>query len=280
MCDLPRVTTLFLATLIVLVLSGCQSMTTAQRELCANPDNIDAVLGGSICFGITTNKDESVVSSPVLVVFLHGDLSRDGHAYQMVPAATDTMLRWRSDVVSVMMLRPGYSDGANKRSTGPLYGRRDFYTGHTTAAIAEAIKTLRAHHQARRVVLVGFSGGAAIAGIIIGRQPDTVDAALLAACPCDLRAWLRSRPDVNKGSSLSPLDYADKVPDETEVIAITGDHDNNTLPRFARTYIDTLKKNGVPAEFIEAIYGTHAWQSFEGSVEYWDALSNLIAGHG
>ena len=80
------------------------------------------------------------------------------------------------------MLRPGYFDSNGKKSSGYDYGRKDSYTSKYVDAIANALSTLKKHYRAKKLVVMGYSGGAAIAGVIIGRTPGIVDAAVLVSC--------------------------------------------------------------------------------------------------
>ena len=50
--------------------------------------------------------------------------------------------------------------------------------------------------------------------------------------------------------SLSAKDYIAKIPvDSAKVVAITGDKDDNTLPRFGRECIEKMKASGIDARF-------------------------------
>jgi pimeloyl-ACP methyl ester carboxylesterase len=61
----------------------------------------------------------------------------------------------------------------------------DNWNATNTDAIANAIGALKRRYHARKVVVVGHSGGAAIAANILGRHPELIDAALLVSCPYD-----------------------------------------------------------------------------------------------
>ncbi len=87
------------------------------------------------------------------------------------------------------MIRPGYFDDQGNTSEGANFGRRDSYTPTSIAAIAGAIATSKARYHPRRLVLVGHSGGTAIAGVMLGKYPHLADAAVLVSCPCDLDRW-------------------------------------------------------------------------------------------
>jgi pimeloyl-ACP methyl ester carboxylesterase len=136
-------------------------------------------------------------------------------------------------------------------------GGGDNYTAHNVDAVANALQALKTKHGARRVVVVGYSGGAATAGVILGRYPELIDRAVLIACPCDLtvrrQAW--SKNTVRR--SISPHEVASSVFKTVQVTAITGDADVNTTSAQVTGYIATLKASGVKARYIEVPKATH-----------------------
>ena len=60
---------------------------------------------------------------------------------------------------------------------------------------------------------------------------------------------------------------ARKVSRATRVIAVTGSRDDNTLPRFAESYIGLARQAGVPAQMIVQSGATHDWSSLQGTVD-------------
>ena len=187
----------------------------SEQKACEEPDNRTRVTGGGECLVIWTYDKSLNLQHPTLVVFLHGDKSRGG------PVSWELRLtRNFADpgTVSVALIRPGYPDAFGGRSTGDNYGRRDSYTPHNIDAVAEAIGKLKDHHDATKLVLVGYSGGAAYTGVIIGRHPGLVDAALLIACPCNIHQWRSQQGRRPWKRSRSPHLYARRVPLTTRVI--------------------------------------------------------------
>jgi pimeloyl-ACP methyl ester carboxylesterase len=198
----------------------------------------------------------SLSARPVLVIVLHGDLFNPTPSYQYAfaqaltqgfdaPAVPDRV-RARlgehpdvHDVVAAGLLRPGYTDNAGDQSDGDRGDARgDNFTADVTDAVAAAIRTLKERYKARRVVMVGHSGGATITAIVLGRHPGLADAALLVACGCGATR------------SLQPLDFVSKVRRDIVVRLLVGDQDEVTPPELSQRYAGALQKRGVDAQVV------------------------------
>ncbi|MBI5163699.1 MAG: prolyl oligopeptidase family serine peptidase [Magnetospirillum sp.] len=255
-------------------LMGCAAGEgTAQRGQdgsCTKADQIEYVSGGSECLAIKTYAPSNLDSDTVLIVSLHGDKSNGrpiSHEYDTPEKLAD------SKTISVAMLRPGYDDKFGKRSSGHSYGRRDNYTAHNVDAIAEAIRNLKKHHKASKVVLAGYSGGANISGVILGRHPDVADGAVLLACNCDIPRWRAAMSSWQ--NSLSAHEFVGGIPATTRIIAVTGDRDTNTDVSLAKSYVTRLKERGIPSEFRVAVGVNH--DTGLSSPEYMNAVKDMVA---
>ena len=197
-----------------------------------------------------------VSARPTLVIALHGDVFDPTPSYQYAfaqaltrgfdaPAIPDRV-RARlgtdlevNDVVAAGLLRPGYTDNAGDRSDGQRgEARGDNYTPEVVDAVATAVRVLAQRFMARRVVLVGHSGGATIAAVVLGRHPDVADAALLLACGC------------GETRSLQPLDVVRGVRSDVTVRLLVGAEDAVTPADQSRRYAEVLRQRGVDAQVI------------------------------
>ncbi len=230
--------------LFVLFLA-CSS--AARADCPPNSSIADWVFGGKLCQAAATFGAETAGPSPVLIVVVHGDISDGGRATYHVAFARTLA---RPGAVVVALTRPGYTDDRGRTSEGNTYRRRDNYSRDNIAGVGGAIAALRAHYQPRRVIYVGHSGGAAIGGVLIGRTPKLIDAAVLVSCPCDIARWLHERRKPLWRASLSPSVYAARVPRETRVTVIAGGADTNTFPAQAEDYARGLMRRGVDARFV------------------------------
>jgi len=210
-----------------------------------------------------------------MVVFIHGDGSRGGASDYLFPTAETY---GAPGVVAVGLIRPGYYDSSDNRSTGESYRREgDGYKPHIVDAVAAALRNLKSHFGAARVVLAGHSGGAAISGVIMGKYPGLADAAVLAACPCNVPEWRVLRRGRNNWTeSLSPHDFIDGIAEGAEIVAITGGGDRNTGPILAREYVEAVTARGIKARFIKLPDVSH--NGAARSDAFKDAVRRLVAG--
>lgn len=232
-----------LAFCLLVFLAACQT-TTAKT--CA-PDDKTGVAAGSECLIIETTGTAS--TNPTLIVFIHGDGSRGGPSDYMFKNARSY---GTDNVVSIGLIRPGYFDSDGHYSSGNSYRENDIYRVDVIDSITNAVKSLKKHYKAKRIVLVGHSGGAAISGIILGRSPGLIDTVVLAACPCDVPRWREMRRGYNTWTqSLSPHDFAKDIPNDARIIALTGEYDDNTRTVLAHDYVGSLRTRGIDATYIE-----------------------------
>ncbi len=247
-----------------------------RKQACAAPDMLNRVKGKNFCLAIRTYGADAAGPTPTLVVVLHGDMSSGGAPEYHMNIARRLA---KPGVVAVGLIRPGYASKDERASDGAP-SHFDHYTAENIDAVADAVAKLKAHHKAAQVVLIGHSGGAATAGVVIGRHPGVADRALLISCPCDIPRWREMRRRSAWFSSLSPHDYADKVPATAKVIAITGDHDDNTDVELARDYVAKLAKRGVAARFIAIPGASHNInKKMYETAEYAAALKDIVAGN-
>ncbi len=235
---------------VAFLLSSCQ--TTASKP-CV-PDNISRVDGNGECLVMKAFGNATTVDT--MVIFIHGDGSGGGASDYLYSRA---QRYGTGNVLGVGLIRPGYFDSYGNTSEGQNYRYDgDGYKPHIVDAVAGAVKNLKAHYKVKRVFLVGHSGGAAISGVILGRFPELVDSAVLAACPCHVPDWRIMRRGQNSWTqSLSPHEFAAAIPTSAKVIAITGSNDSNTQPVIAREYVETLKARGLDASFIDVPGTSH-----------------------
>jgi pimeloyl-ACP methyl ester carboxylesterase len=241
------------------------------NTLCPNADSINLVYAGLECLVIKTYGVPAPGSNK-LIVFIHGDVSSGGPANYLdayAPAYAG------SGVISVRLLRPGYFDDTGATSTGDNFGRIDNYTERNIQAVAQALAVLRVRYNASQLLVVGHSGGAAIAATILGRHPAIIDSAFLAACPCDLRAWRTFRGSAWP-RSLSPLEWTSAIPINTRVIAMTGTADTQVPLVYSQTYIDALRARNLSARQESVPGAEHGASTLFTTQQVQQAITSLV----
>ena len=205
---------------------------------------------------VTNNEKNALPNSRVLIVLLHGD-SGGGLGQRHIDRwakAANNLSGLNQDIV--FLVRPGYSSPVGD-SSGWANQRDDDYTAENVERVATALQNLKAKYQASKILLIGHSGGAAIAALILGRHPTALDGAILLGCPCDVPVWRQHR-GLQRGrqtpwpNSLNPMDVVDKIPTNKVVLAITGAQDDNTLPKFASEWTTAARARGISAKFLLA----------------------------
>lgn len=256
---------------IVLALAA----SSAVAAPCASDDFTARVGGVDACLLVKPFGATGPATAGTMLVWLHGDVSSGGPAtYHFAPAQQAAADLGADRVLSVAVVRPGYPGDDGQASTGDLSGRADHYTRRNVEEVAAVVRRLKAHYRPDRMILVGHSGGAATAAILLGLDPALAQGAVLAACPCELGAWRAGRRAWSR--SENPLRWADRVSPQATVLALTGADDDNTSPELARTYVRALAERGVKAEFQLVPGATH--NGVFRSQALRDAVKRLVEG--
>ena len=246
--------------------------TTASADPCATDDFETRVSGVSQCLLM---RRYGPADPAAMVVWLHGDVSSGGPASYHFPIAQKAAGDLASQrVLSVALVRPGYPDGSGESSTVSFTngGRSDHYTKDNVSEVGAAIEKLRARYKPKTVILVGHSGGAATAAVLLGMKPQLAEGAVLVSCPCEITRWRAGRRAWDR--SENPLAWAGKVPASTRVIALTGTNDDNTGQELSTLYVAALAARGIDAVFAPIAGATH--NSAFRSPKVTDAISKLI----
>lgn len=249
------------------------SAVACQAESCTELPASRSVPDGQGCLAAVRISD-SQGAPRVVVALVHGD-ARGVLDQRQVDRWNDIgrSLAGQGRAV-VFLVRPGYRSPAGD-SSGYAHPRDDDYTALNVERLAQALRELRRQSGAQHVVLVGHSGGAALAALVLGIHPDAADGALLLACPCDLPPWREHRgrqrnSDQTWRRSLNPLDAVDGLHAGAPVHVAVGDRDDNTLPEFSRRWADAAAARGVPVTFELAPGHRHE------SLQHWSLLPRRL----
>lgn len=216
-----------------------------------------------------------LIAAKTLIVMLHGDGEGQlGHRQIDRWTAIGRSLS-APDRNVFFMIRPGYQTPVGN-SSGWANPKDDDYTAENIARVAGALASLKSTHKAEKLLLVGHSGGAATSALVLGKHPTVADAALLLGCPCDVPRW-RNHRNAQRGrggpwtNSLNPLDYISTIPSGTRVMAVTGSQDDNTLPEFAKRWVEKASSSGVHARYADAPDLNHS------SIQQWPDIHSKVS---
>jgi pimeloyl-ACP methyl ester carboxylesterase len=229
-----------------LLLALLAAPAVAAAAPCPNEDFETTVSGQDGCLLM---RRYGSATPETMLVWLHGNVSTGGPANSHIRVAQKAADDLGTDrVLSVALVRPGYPDGTGAYSSGSDNGRADNWTQPVVAEIGKVVARLGDRFRPKAVILIGHSGGAAIAATLLGMKPELAAAAILIGCPCDMQAWRAGRSRTPWRSE-DPMNWVSSIAAGTRVIALTGSLDTTTAPSLAGDYVARLRSRGVDAEF-------------------------------
>lgn len=247
---------------VSIIFSKCHNNDT--NNICSAKDSLHWVSTSTGCLHIYTYKSNKILSKPNLVIVIHGDapFNKPGYQYLMAKKIAER----NSNCITIGLLRPGYTDPDGSTSDGKKgLTTGDNYTEEVINSITEAIEHFKTLYHPNKIILVGHSGGAAISADIIGLKPGLIDKAVIVSCPCNVPRWRnymgKQQPENpawrDSVRSISPMDVADKISTNTEVIIISGMKDNIAPTQLSADYYNELKTNGIKSRLIKVPYQGH-----------------------
>lgn len=151
--------------------------------------------------------------SAVLTIYVEGD----GLAYSEPGLASDDPTPLHAVALELALRHPAAAVAYLARpcqfqQTLPPQCRQAYWTARRYSPevvedMAQAVEQLKAEAMAKQVVLVGYSGGGAIAALVASRRHDVARLVTVAA-NVDTEAWVRLRQLQPLAGSLNPADQA------------------------------------------------------------------------
>ena len=152
-----------------------------------------------------------------LHVYIEGDglawLDRQTPSFAPTPADPVGLRLAMADAgaSAVYLARPcQYTLGTDFRNCHPRYWTSHRFAPELVDAMDQALDQLQRVRGAHRLVLVGYSGGAAIAALLAARRHDVVGLVTVAGV-LDVQAWTRSQRLSVLSGSLDPRDIAPQL---------------------------------------------------------------------
>ena len=260
------------------VLLGCVSAPELDANgECLHEDFENRISAAGQCLVLDTYKSPKAETKPLLVVFVHGDgLGNRGHRWvqRFRDAIPDIPER---NLVIVALTRPGYQNGRELSTGQNHYREGDAYRPYIVKSVAGAIMRLAKHHDAKKIAVIGHSGGGTILGAGLGTEPTfRPDLSVMVASTFNVPKWVAYRGFRRwpTAKSLSPHKFTADVPTTVEVVVITGSSDSNAIPELAREYVDLMKRDGKNARFVEVDGAGH--NGIMRDERLWTMLSGML----
>lgn len=207
------------------------------------------------------------VTADVLTIYVEGD----GMAWLSPSRPSDdpTPLRpvalelalLHSHGTAVYLARPcQYVQGDERRGCATPYWTDHRFSAEAVEAASEAIDALKQRYRASRLVLVGYSGGGAIAALVAARRQDVVRLVTVAG-NLDPLAWTRLHDLPPLAGSLNPADAWQRLQDIPQVHFV-GAEDTNVPQAVANAYAARFPADKRPdIRVIDGASHTCCWAS-------------------
>ncbi len=205
----------------MLVLSDCVDLSPQTRwqhaELLTNAAGWEKLHIPTDTFILTAYAPKTLLAADPLIVYIEGDgfawislteISDDPTPFN--PVGLELALR-HPEGSAIYLARPcqfiAESDNQNCKKTYWTDGR---FSTEVIRSTSQAISELMKRFGARKVILVGYSGGGAVAALVAA-QRDDVEKLVTVAGNLDHRAWTEMHHDTPLKNSLNPADDWQKL---------------------------------------------------------------------
>lgn len=209
-----------LATAVVL-LQGCavpgpEARSASATAWAAAQDWQPLLLPGPD-FDIQAFVPASLQRAPRLTVYLEGDglAWLDRHTPSFAPTPIDPvglhLAVADADARAVYLARPcQYTQGSAFKGCHPRYWGSHRFAPEVIAAMDRAVDQLKSRYGASELVLVGYSGGAAVAALLAARRSDVVTLVTVAGT-LDTERWVELQRVSPLQGSLNPRQVAPRL---------------------------------------------------------------------
>ena len=268
---------LFLS-LAFLFVAGCAFLSPEQRRTAAEKIATDAGWQRDMLdtgeFVLATFIPPTLTQADSLTVYIEGDGMAwvDAHTPSFDPTPSDPvalqLALLDTSGHAVYLARPcQYLMGTNQRNCENKYWTSHRFAPEVIDASNQAIEKLKQRFHAKTLVLVGYSGGGAVATLIAARRRD-VRQLVSVAGNLDIAAWAAKKRISPLRGSLNPADaWAELV--NIPQLHFVGGADKVMPPEFAESYRARFPAGRQPQVLVIPEFDHHCcW------LELWPSLKN------
>ena len=233
--------------LLVLALVGCAYQASSPQSRRDSVDSLATASGWqqlrlpTETFVLTAYVPAQIIPDRNLTIYIEGDglawtsksrLSSDPTPQD--PIGLKLALRHPRGSAAYLARPCQYVMGADAHDCTNTYWSQRRFAPEVIAASNQAIDELKQRFAADRLVLVGYSGGGAVAALVAARRED-VSALITVAGNLDHRAWSQLHHVTPLEGSLNPAD-AWQALTAIPQLHLVGQQDNNVGPEIAESY--------------------------------------------
>ena len=235
-----------LTVLLLVLLSACASVPApeARRQHAIELARLQHWQGLTLStqpFQLQAFVPQTFAANRRLVIYLEGD----GFAWRTAsqPSNDPTPINPQAlrlalaqpDGNAAYLARPCQYLGADRPPCSLRYWTEARFAENVVASFDQAVSTLKARAKADELVLVGYSGGAAIALLLAARRDD-IRRVVTVAGNLDHRAWTDYHRVQPLRASLNPADFGPRLA-HVEQVHLVGADDSVLPPPLAQRFV-------------------------------------------
>lgn len=214
----------------------------------------------------TSSSVGSASTSDTLTVYLEGDglawISRSQVSLNptpLEPTALKLALRHPGTAAAYLARPCQYVYGPDARNCSKAYWTDQRFSPEVVVAVNEAVDQLKTRAGARRITLVGFSGGGAVAALVAARRTD-MRMLITIAGNLDTDAWTKHHGITPLDGSLNPADQWQLLR-SVQQLHFVGSDDSVVPEAVIRSYLNRYPTDLRPELRVVQGFGHHCcWE--------------------
>lgn len=233
--------------LFLLMLVACSHSSPSKRlanaEKMAIQNGWQQTVLKTTSFELISYVPNNIEASETLTIYIEGD----GFAWQTSrrpssdptphnPVALKLALKHQNGVAAYLARPCQYHDELEKTPRcNQSYWTNKRYAEEVISASEQALTQLKTMYGAKELILIGYSGGGAVAALLSARRDD-VKKFITVAGNLDHRAWTEFHKISPLTGSLNPVDYQEQLQTIPQVHFV-GDDDKNIPAKLTQEFI-------------------------------------------
>jgi predicted esterase len=236
--------------LSLLLLSACVTPPSTQQrgdtaKQLASSHNWQAELIQTAQFDLLSYQPTQHAKETLLTVYIEGDglawltkntISTDPTPIK--PTGLKLALNHPQGNTAYLARPCQYTGGSEARNCNKHYWTDSRFSEEVIASTNQAISSLKTEYGAEQLQLVGYSGGGAVAALVVARRDDVIKIITVAG-NLDHQAWTTYHNISPLSNSLNPADYQAQLA-HIEQIHFVGSKDNIIPPFLAQQFVASL----------------------------------------